>query len=124
MTPAERARLIDKQEFEAECRAVRERVYARLDAKRTADRAHVQGTMAIPVEPAFVKRPAEAKPAAPTPPHMPKRVGQPHTVAGRSLTRRQWAEELGITYNAINQMVHRFGSVEAVVIRRLGGCDQ
>lgn len=117
MTPAERARLIDKQEFEAECRAVRERVFARLGIKQAEERAHVQSTMAIPVKPAFVKRPV----AAQRPKRSRDKNGQLHTIAGRTLTRQQWAAELGITYNAMNQAVHKHGSVEAVVIRRLGG---
>lgn len=125
MTPAERARLIDKQEFEAECRAIRERVFARLDAKHVNDRAHVQGTMAIPVRPGRFKNPVASRPAAPMPvPDVQRqrgRRGQLHTIAGRTLTRRQWAEELGITYNNMHQQVHIHGSVEAVVIRRLGG---
>ncbi|MBZ9757859.1 hypothetical protein LB524_21465 [Mesorhizobium sp. ESP6-5] len=119
MTPAERARLIDKQEFEAECRAVRERVFARLGVKQREDRTHVLHAMAKPVQPGQFKRPFEVQPAEP-PSHKPKRNGRPHTVAGRSLTRRQWAAELGITYNNMNQAVHIHGSVEAVVRRRLG----
>jgi hypothetical protein len=117
MTPAERARLVDKREFEAECRAVRERVYARLGIKDAEDHTHVQSTMAIPVGPVFVKRPIAAqKPKRPR-----DQNGRLHAVAGRSLTRKQWAAELGITYNNMCQQVHKLGSVEAVVIRRLGG---
>lgn len=123
MTPAERARLIDQQEFEAECRAVRHRVYSRLGIKQAEDRARVQRTMAIPVQPAFVKRPVAARqavleeqPAEPKPKYVRRHgpIAPVHSIAGRSLTRRQWAAELGITYNAMHQAVHRLGSIEAV----------
>lgn len=121
MTPAEHARLIDKQEFEAECHAVRKRVLARLDAKRMADRAHVQGAVKKPVRAGQFKQPFTVQPTEPTPLRQRGPYASLHTVAGRSLTRRQWAAELGITYNNMNQAVHVHGSVEAVVRRRLGG---
>lgn len=121
MTPAEHARLIDKQEFEAECRAVRQRVYSRLGIKDAEDRARVQRSVAIPVRPAFVKRPIAAPKPKPTHVRRHGPIGRLHTIAGRSLTRQQWAEELGITYNNMHQQVHKHGSVEAVVRRRLGG---
>ena len=123
MTPAERARLIDKQEFEAECRAVRQRVYARLGIKQAEDRARVQSVMATPVRPGVFQHRLAAKSAAPKPKKKRQRcvAGQIHTVAGRSLTRRQWADEIGITMNNMHQRVHKHGSVEAVVIRYLGG---
>ncbi|TPM61099.1 hypothetical protein FJ959_07340 [Mesorhizobium sp. B2-2-4] len=128
MTPAERARLIDKQEFEAECRAVRKRVYARLGIKRVEDRAHMQRAMSKQAQPGQFKRPIAARPAEPKPKptHMRRHgpISRHHTIAGRTLTRRQWAAELGITSNAMDQAVYRHGSVEAVVIRRFGGRDQ
>lgn len=131
MTPAERARLTDKQEFEAECRAVRERVLARLGIKDAEDHARVKRAMLKPVQTGSFKRPVATRPAAPKPVELkpkatpwPTHTAPTHTVAGRTLTRRQWAEELGITYNNMHQMVYRWGSVEAVVIRRLGGSDQ
>ncbi|RUY31694.1 hypothetical protein EN978_07230 [Mesorhizobium sp. M7A.F.Ca.US.001.04.1.1] len=120
MTPAERARLIDKQEFEAECRAVRERVLGQLDAKRIASSAHVQDAMMKPVRPGQFKQPFTVQPTDPPPMRQRGPFAPLHFVAGRSLTRRQWAAELGITYNNMNQAVHMHGSVEAVVRRRLG----
>lgn len=123
MTPAKRARLIDKQEFEAECRAVRQRVYARLGIKDAEEHALVRRSMAIPVARAEspFQRQRETRRAEPKPTQRTRDAnGQLHTVAGRTLTRRQWAEELGITYNNMNQKVHKHGSVTAVVIRRLG----
>jgi hypothetical protein len=39
-----------------------------------------------------------------------------HSIAGRSLTLREWAGVLGITYNALCQRMHKLGTLEAVVI--------
>lgn len=120
MTPAEQARLIDKQEFEAECRAIRERVFAKLNIRQFDERQKVEASIARPVSVVkFNSRSfgPEGQEWEPKPEPKPKRqVGQKHVVAGRALTRRQWAEKLGINYNALNQAVHRFGSVEAAVL--------
>ncbi len=89
--------------------AVRERVVKQLATAPTSEEVIEAKAIKAP------KRPAAPKPARP-----PRRIGLPHIVAGRSLTRRQWAEELGITYNNMNQAVRKYGSVEAAVIRRLG----
>lgn len=130
MMPAEHARLIDKQEFEAECQAVRNRVLDCISIKQAEDRARVQRFIEKPIPPGVFQRSLTGcRPAASEAPkpsyqrkvnRLPTRNAGIHAIAGMSLTRRQWAEELGITYNAMNQAVHRLGSVEAVVRSRIG----
>ncbi|AEH79575.1 hypothetical protein SM11_chr2321 [Sinorhizobium meliloti SM11] len=123
MTPAERARLIDKQEFAAECAAVRHRAFAYVERRRQDTRKEIANWLSRePVKLTFKPRvpkvkPAPApKPAVPSvplanPDKEPKRL----TVDGLSLTRREWAYHLGITYNALNTRISRLGSLEAAV---------
>lgn len=116
MTPEE-AREIDRLEFEAECRAVRERVFARIAERHGAERARVLR---------WVKneRPARStrvvlRPAAAPKPKVSRRprqqTAQPRRVGSLSMTLHGWADHLGITYNSLNQRIHKLGSLEAAV---------
>lgn len=123
MTPAERARQIEKQEFEAECAAIRRRAYERLGMPSPVDE-RVKQWLAKPYEPSKPPRPLPfiGKQADNSKPNWtPRRPAKLRTVAGTSLTLRQWADYLGITLNALHQRIRRNGSLEAVVARYLHG---
>ena len=129
MTPAEHARQIDKQEFEAECAAIRRRAYARLGVNASEADQRVKAWLAKPYERGSFNLPARIAAKAPAEPRervKPKRLkhGSKHTVAGTSLTLRQWADHLGITYNNLNQRIHKLGSLQAVVIRYMAENDR
>lgn len=114
MTPAERARQIDKEEFDAECAAIRQRAYSLLGMQPQRE-ASVQRWVNRE-EPKVIYRPFMIKrQAAPERPRGP----QLHTVHGVSLTSRQWADRLGINTNAMAQRVHRHGSVIAAILKHI-----
>ncbi|SOC92563.1 hypothetical protein SAMN05216358_2719 [Rhizobium sp. AN5] len=114
MTPAERARQIDKDEFDAECAAIRQRAYSLLGIQ-TQREARVERWVnreepKAVYKPFIIKRQAvRERPRGP----------QIHTVHGVSLTSRQWAERLGISTNAMAQRVHRHGSVIAAILKHI-----
>ncbi|MDX0538483.1 hypothetical protein GOC59_02520 [Sinorhizobium medicae] len=123
MTPAERARMTDREEFAAECAAIRQRAFAYVKQRREDTRKEIANWLSRePVKLTFKPRvpkvnPAPApKPAVPSIPS-PKPIVEAKrvTVNGLSLTRREWAYHLGITYNALNTRISRLGSLEAAV---------
>jgi hypothetical protein len=131
MTPEE-AREIDRLEFEADCRAVRERVFARIAERHGAERARVLRWVGnerprASTRPSWPYAPksAAAKPAITgdviqpiPPPPLPRsrfRPSLPRSVGTLSMTLREWADHLGITYNSLNQRIHKLGSLEAAV---------
>lgn len=123
MTPAERARQIAKQEFEAECVPIRRRAYEQLGMSYTDER--VKAWLAKPYEPAKPPRPFRTAAEKEKREWKPRRPAKLRTVAGTSKTLPQWADELGITLNALHTRIHRNGSLEAVVARYLNeGSDQ
>jgi len=120
MSPAEHARIIEQEEFAAECAAVRQRVEQAMAAKRQEDRQRVVEWIARPV-PIIVKRSradAPPKPEATEEQKAPRKTGVPaelHTYEGVTKTRQEWAEHLGISPMAFNSRVFRYGSVEAAI---------
>ena len=126
MTPEE-AREIDRLEFEADCRAARERAFAVIAERRGADRANAlrwieKELPKLNFMPSHAPRP-EPTANLPTPPTIdapkPRRTRTPstqrHDAFDLSLTYQQWAEHLGITLNTFHQRVFRKGSVEEAV---------
>ncbi|MDX0605412.1 hypothetical protein GOD78_30285 [Sinorhizobium medicae] len=104
MTPAERARHIDRKEFEAECRAIRQRALSYANAKRQAERALFE---------AWLGR----EPAQP-----PKRHGLKPGFKGRTLTFNgvtktvsEWSSETGISINTINGRLRAGLPIEEVL---------
>ncbi|MDX0833995.1 hypothetical protein GOD82_29710 [Sinorhizobium medicae] len=104
MTPADRARLVDKQEFEAECRAIRERALSYANAKRQVERALFE---------AWLGR----EPAQP-----PKRHGLKPGFKSRTLTFNgvtktvsEWSSETGISINTINGRLRAGLPIEEVL---------
>jgi hypothetical protein len=103
MTPAERARLIDKQEFEAECRAALERALAYSKQCRDDERRKVNVYLGK-TETAPVIRSASISPDY-----------TKHTIDGQSRTTLEWARYLGITIRALLWRCQTRGSLEAAV---------
>lgn len=148
MTPAERARQIDKEEFEAECAAIRQRAIAYSSQRRREDREaflaaaarepvvftrrrtiHRRRTPMPVVEPmkptAMIVDPTSLKPKVSKPKPKPIRAAiEPRriTIDGVAMTRREWAEHLGISLSALNTRVSRLGSIEAAI--RLGSAHR
>ena len=126
MTPAERARQIEKQEFEAECPAIRRRAYEQLGMHYTDER--VKEWLAkpyVPGKPARPFRPVVKQVENSEPKPKRRRSGKFRTVGGMTMTLPQWAERLGVTLNALHTRIHRNCSLEAVVVRYLNeGSDQ
>lgn len=131
MTPAERARLIERQEFEADCAAARRRAYEHLNALASSNDNQVRQWLNKPYEPGtFIRSapPTSARPKAESPPRSDSacpsgsrgtggRPARKHTADGKTLTLQQWAGELGITARALYQRIQNHGSLEAVVAR-------
>lgn len=115
MTPEE-AREIDRLEFEASCRAARDRAFAVIAERHGAERAEVlrwveREAPRMPFIPAMTKKPAKPLPPVATPKAKRAPFGQRYFYEGRSMTQSEWAEHLGITLNSFHQRVHRLGSV-------------
>jgi hypothetical protein len=126
VTPEE-AREIDRLEFDAECRAVRERVFARIAERHGAERARVLRWMENELPRGSLQPRWTLKPAALTPPTPPPTVKKPRKprsgpqriAFGVSRTLREWADHLGISVNTLHQRIHKTGSLEDAI--RIGG---
>ena len=101
MTPAEQSRQIDREEFEAESMAARQRAIAHAKACRKLEKQKVRAWMKAdePVEPTFV---LGCKPTF-------------HCVNGEYRTFEQWANYLGIKKKALLTRRHKLGSLEAAI---------
>lgn len=98
MTPTERARQIDKEEFAAECAAIRQRAYARLGLKPQQDkrvgqwlRRNVSATRFNHSAPAKLRKPAVV-----------------HEAFGKGQSMDQWADEYGIAKGTVRTRL-KFG---------------
>lgn len=111
MTP-EAAREIDRLEFEADCRAARERAFALIAERHGEERARVLRWIKNerPKE-RFIPKPSKIK-ADRKPSGFAAKL---HTIGGLAYTRREWADHLGISLAALTGRVHRTGSLEAAV---------
>lgn len=102
MTPAERARQIDKEEFEAECTAIRQRAFAYAEQCRAEARSQarewITGKPAVVVSFSRSGRPEHA-----------------HTVNGAVRTLKQWAKHLGISKVTLLRRRRELGSLEAAI---------
>lgn len=99
MTPAERARQIDREEFEAECAASRERALAHANKCREEEREKVRAAIgAVEVTP-------------------PKRLNAAklYTFGGATLTVAQWAERLGVKTPTLYVRRRKHGSMEVAI---------
>ncbi|WP_108460223.1 hypothetical protein [Devosia naphthalenivorans] len=121
MTPEEACE-IDRLEFEADCRAARERAFALIAERHGAERARVLRWINDERPPPTVRfnpkpTPARSEPALPI--AKPKRErllsGKPQYARGMSMTLREWADFLGISLNTLSQRMHKTRSLEAAI---------
>lgn len=110
MSPAERARRTDKQEFDAECKAARQRALAYAERCRDLERQRVQVWMGV--KDTVIHKTSQL--------HVSDRAHR-HTVNGETKTLVQWANVLGITPNALLCRRRKLGSMEAAVAFRPTG---
>lgn len=104
MTRAERARLIDKQEFEAECKAARERAFAYAEECRRRERQEFCDWVGKPeAELKLITKTRKLKPV------------EHHTYDGLSLTISQWAERLGVSASTLYTRKKTLGSITAAI---------
>ncbi len=103
MTPAERSRQIDKAEFEAECKAARERALAYSKQCRKLEKQKVRAWMRDDADPITAKFVYSGRPP------------MTYTVNGHSRTLAQWASHLGISIHTLTNRRRRLGSFEAAV---------
>ena len=100
MTPAE-AREIDRQEFEAECAAIRRRAYALLHNSPSPAPASPQQDQ---VE--IKKEPVDPKPKL-------------FSHAGRTMTLNEWAKHLGVRYQTLAHRLRQKWPIELVLTSQL-----
>lgn len=115
MTPAECARLIDKQEYEAECKAIRERAFAMLTTKTTDMRVRE-----------WIKR-DDSKPTGKMDKHALIGIAKAaksnssnaklYTAFNQTRTLKEWAEETGILVNTIRSRLAYDWTIEKAVTR-------
>lgn len=103
MTPAERARQIDKEEFAAESRAALERALAYSTQCQDRERQRIN---------VYLGRPENA-PALKTAPFTPD--PEKHSINGEARTTSEWARHLGINLNTLLWRCRSHGSLEAAV---------
>lgn len=104
MTPAERARQIDKEEFAAESQAARERAFAYSKHCRQREQQRVRAWMGITKN--VVNKVNQL--------HVSDRAHR-HTVNGQTKTLVEWADVLGITPKALLGRRRKLGSMEAAI---------
>lgn len=101
MTPAERARLIEKQEFEAEAKALRERALAYAEQCRKRERPQIKAS-------------TKNKPNGPKVTFRVGRTPKPYTYNGETRTITQWASYLGISGITMRGRIKRHGFAQAI----------
>ncbi|RFB95346.1 hypothetical protein B5K11_10455 [Rhizobium leguminosarum bv. trifolii] len=109
MTPAERARHIDKQEFAAECKAARERAVAYATRCRKREKEKVKAWLSG-AEPAPINLAAMTIARQPV----------THCVNGECRTMDGWAKHLGISKHALIIRRRKLGSLEAAIAMGFG----
>jgi hypothetical protein len=101
MTPAERARQIDKEEFEAACAAIRQRAFAHAEECRMLEHQKVRAAIGT----------VEAMPAK----QAGGKVAKLYTYDGTTLTVAQWAKRLGLCPPALYVRCRKYGSMEIAI---------
>jgi hypothetical protein len=106
MTPAERARQIDQEEFAAECKAVRERAIVYAQQKRDERRRDLLVTVY-----------GEAGKSMPLYPNVKDDTPKYGiTYAGLTLTRHEWAKRLGISAGTLKFRIGKHGAEAAIAM--------
>jgi hypothetical protein len=105
MTPTERARQIDKEEFAAECAAARQRAFAYVSERRKQERQKVRSLLGLP-------------PSTDTEQQSPqtgKHGAFLYTVNGETHSLTEWAEILGVSRASLHARLNRgYSPVEAL----------
>ncbi|MBM3089253.1 hypothetical protein GFB56_00265 [Ensifer sp. T173] len=104
MTPAERARQIDQQEFAAECKAARDRAFAYVKQCRKLEKDSVGSWIAE--ERTVVNKVNQLQ--------ISDRAHR-HTVNGQTRTLIEWASIVGITPQALLHRRRKLGSMAAAI---------
>ncbi|MCS3740232.1 hypothetical protein [Rhizobium sp. BK661] len=104
MTPSERARQIDKEEFAAESAALLKRALAYSARKRADEHSRMIGV-------AVLDTPLKNKPTRRRPPR-----GKLFEVGGVERTLNQWANIVGISYGSMFSRVASYGIERAVAM--------
>jgi hypothetical protein len=102
MTPKERARLIDKQEFEAEAKAVRERALIEVVRRRREEHARIMG---IAEEPETLK----------TERRRIRIDARRYSHDGKSLTATEWASQTRMCATLLRNRLQRGWPVERAI---------
>lgn len=118
MTPAERARQIDRQEFAAECAAIRQRAYAMLGSNLTRD-ANLDRWIKRKEPKGSIKRPHRKKMDKATVSSCRARAAgaKLYVAFGHTRTLREWAEATGISRYTIRNRLEIGWTVEDAVSR-------
>jgi hypothetical protein len=126
MTPEERARHIDKEEFEAECAAIRQRAYATIGRKTHIDERvqawidRVEHIVDAPKRPFMAhSSPIKRAMAKETSKRALASRANRYEAFGENLTISEWAEKTGIPVNTIRNRMFRGNSFENAVSPKL-----
>ncbi|MBB3568740.1 hypothetical protein [Rhizobium sp. BK491] len=114
MTPAERARQIDRQEFEAECVAIRQRAYAMLMRKPARD-PRVDQWIKRGMEPAVASFKPQMTASNRTVSPNFRRPATMHEAFGREQSLDQWAQEYGIRRGTLRTRLKLGWTLEAAL---------
>lgn len=119
MTPAERARQTDREEFAAECAAIRQRAYTRLEQLEHETRTQIAHWLGreIPVQSFNVK----FQPRAPrSKPFAFCRPAVLHEAFGKAQSIEQWANEYGIAKGTIRTRLKLGWTLETALLKPPG----
>jgi len=117
MTPAERARQIDREEFAAECAAIRQRAYAMLGSN-LARGVNLDRWITRKEPKGSIKRPFRKKDkTAPSSSRVRAAGAKLYVAFGHTRTLREWAEATGISRYTIRNRLEIGWTVEDAVSR-------
>jgi hypothetical protein len=123
MSPAERARQIDKEEFAAECAAIRQRAYAVFDIKPPPEKkvrewiARVEPKRTI--NPRVTIKPMPARTTIMRVARPPASNAKFYTAFGKTLRLKEWAAETGISHYSIRTRLNLGWTVEDALTRKV-----
>jgi hypothetical protein len=109
MTPAERARLIDQEEFRRESQRLRAEAFARLEAARAADHARFDHIRNPDRQYGNVERRTTYNGET-------KVVEKWITYNGETKSVEQWAKSLGLQLSSFENRIKKHGAIEAIAI--------
>ncbi|KQS64519.1 hypothetical protein ASG39_11225 [Rhizobium sp. Leaf371] len=118
MTPAERARLVDQEEFAAECAAIRQRAYAAVVQRQEALKAKLDRWLdrtSMTTTPAQKPKPLSAVTEPKRERRKPGTKPRLYTAFGVSKSRSEWAADMGVSVDTLATRMHRLGSLEAAL---------